>query len=118
MNIAAVLVSTKPEQITSLREAINANPWSEVHYIEPTGRMVITIEGSSSEEDVGRLKEIKALPEVLSAEMVEYCFEDESEEMWKTVHEEAQTIPPYLSDSKIEQKGGISYQKMKRLSNF
>ncbi len=118
MNIAAVLVATQPEKTNELNDQINNFPWSEVHYVEDSGRMIVTIEGDSSEEDVERLKIIKKLAGVLSADMIEYYFEDEAEKMWESVHKTPVEVPEYLKDDEIEQPPGNSYQKLRRMSNF
>jgi nitrate reductase NapAB chaperone NapD len=50
----------------------------DVHHADPLGRLVITVEARNVDESMERLKEIQRLPQVLMAEMAEYCFEDEN----------------------------------------
>jgi periplasmic nitrate reductase NapD len=79
MNIAGVLVCTTPENIGSLIAALESLSGVDVHQVErDTGRLIITIEGDDTEQDVGRLKQVKALDGVLSADMIHYHFEDDA----------------------------------------
>ena len=119
MNIAAVLVATTPPNIESVRDQISAHEWADVHHINDDGRMMITIEGDNGEQDIERLKSVKSMPNVISAEMVEYCFDeavlsgDTDEQSEPDV-----SVPEYLN-SEGEVKPPINhYVKLKRLSNF
>lgn len=77
MTLSGVMVGTNPQRLEAVKMALNAYPWAEVHHWDDQGRIIVTIEGESSEDNVERLKVLKALPHVLCAEMVVHCFEDE-----------------------------------------
>ena len=77
MMISGVLVVAKPEHQSQVRTALEAFPWAEVHHEDPDGRLVITIEAADTDQAVARLLEVKELPRVLLAEMVEHHVENE-----------------------------------------
>ena len=77
MMISGVLVVAKPEHQSQVRTALEVFPWAEVHHQDPDGRLVITIEANDTDQAIARLQEIKDLPRVVLAEMVEHHVEEE-----------------------------------------
>jgi nitrate reductase NapAB chaperone NapD len=77
--ISGILVVTRPEREGETRAALQAYPWLEIHHSDSKGRLVITIDSSSTEEGMGRLREIQELPQVILAEMMEHYVEDGTE---------------------------------------
>jgi nitrate reductase NapD len=76
MMISGVLVVAKPEHQSQVRTALEVFPWADVHHQDPDGRLVITIEADDTDQAIARLQEIKDLPRVVLAEMVEHHVED------------------------------------------
>jgi len=119
MNISAILVCTPPEHLLPFQESLNALPWAEVHHVEEDGRMIVIVEGENTEEDLARIKALKAMPHAISATMIQYCFEDEMQEMWDATHQaDPEHIPQYLDNNDMDQKAPGVYQSMKGLSDF
>jgi len=77
MMISGVLVVAKPEHQSQVRTALEVFPWAEVHHQDPDGRLVITIEADDTDQAIARLREVKELPRVVLAEMVEHHLEDQ-----------------------------------------
>ncbi len=115
MNIASILIATKAANMMRLSEKINDLPWAEVHYSSEDGRMIATIEGDNSEEDIAHFKTVKNLPDVLDAKLIQYCFEEEAAD---SLPESQAVVPEYLADDSIGTAGPSEYQSMRRLSNF
>ena len=76
MMISGVLVVAKPEHQSQVRAALEVLPWAEVHYEDPDGRLVITIEADDTDQAIARLQQVKELPRVVLAEMVEHHLDD------------------------------------------
>lgn len=76
MVVSGIVVASKPEDLELTSGAIEAFAWAEVHYSEPTGRIVATIEAESIDESMNRLEELQAIPSVLSASLAEYCLDE------------------------------------------
>ena len=75
--VSGIAVATTPEHIDEVRRAIDALEWAEVHYAEPDGRMVATIEAETTDACMDRLLEMKKIRHVVVAEMVEHVCEGE-----------------------------------------
>ena len=80
MMISGVLVVSKPEHQSQVRSALEVLPWAEIHHEETDGRLVITIESDDTDQAMARLREVKELPRVMLAEMVQHHVEDEPEQ--------------------------------------
>ncbi len=78
MAVSGVLVICSPSDLTETTDLVASRSWASVHYCEPDGRMIITIEANDTDQSMERLEEIQKLPKVTLAEMIAYCCEDES----------------------------------------
>ena len=86
MTISGIVVACRPEHLAETTGAVNALPWAEVHYSDPRGRLVVTVEAAGLDESMDRVQELQRLPRVLMAELAEYAIE-EGDEGRKTQHE-------------------------------
>jgi len=80
MSLSAILLIAAPGQAPQVRQALAEQPWAELHQQDDAGRMIVTVEAEDTDQGVVRLKALKALPGVLSAELVIHCYEDERAE--------------------------------------
>ncbi len=79
MNLSAILVVTRPEEIDRACEVLEERPGVEVHHVHrETGRLIITQEAETIDDEVDGLGRIQELPFVILAEMVEHHFAPES----------------------------------------
>ncbi len=77
MNVSSIVVKTVKERLPEVIENINSIDYCEVHFHDPDGKIVATIEGDSINDQVERLKQIQGIPFVFSANLsYSYC-EDE-----------------------------------------
>jgi len=75
--ISGVLVASQPEHLEAVILSVDAIPWADVHYFEPDGRLVVTVEANGVDDSIERLGELERLPNVLSATLAEYRFEED-----------------------------------------
>ena len=73
MIISGIVVASRPEHLSEISEEVNSLPWAEVHFSDPAGRLVVTLEASDLDESMDRMKILQALPLVLSAALAEFC---------------------------------------------
>jgi nitrate reductase NapD len=103
MNISGILVVVPVEKVTTAIQALNAIPGVEVHHADPArGRIVVTQEADSIEGEVEGIRKIKALPDVILAEMVHHYFEPEGETSGQEGERRGgrgpSAVPPNLND--------------------
>jgi nitrate reductase NapAB chaperone NapD len=77
MTISGIVAACRPEHLAEATADVNGLPWAEVHYTDPSGRMVVVIEAADVDESMDRLKELQGLPRVVMAELAEYCLEED-----------------------------------------
>ncbi|MDP2787952.1 MAG: chaperone NapD [Pseudomonadota bacterium] len=96
MNLSGILVMAKPESHGLVVAALNALEGVEVHQVDAaTGRIVAVQEAEDIHAEIEGVKRIKALPNVIMAEMV-YHYLAEDERIYEA-------MPPEL----IEQQDGF-----------
>ncbi len=77
MNVSSIVVKTTKEHLQEVIDNINSVDCCEVHFSDPEGKIVATIEGESISDQMERLKRIQGIPFVFSADLsFSYC-EDE-----------------------------------------
>lgn len=95
MNISGILVVSRPEHTEHVRARLQELAGIDVHYVDaPRGRLVITQEAESIQDEVEGLKRIRALPGILLAELSCHYFEEDRELL--------DGIPPELEEEGLE----------------
>ncbi len=74
--ISGVVVASRPEHLAVVTEAVEAFPWANVHYSDPAGRLVVTVEADGLDEGIERFEMLQQLPAVLSVSLAEYWLEE------------------------------------------
>ncbi len=74
--ISGVVVASRPENLQVVSDAVDALPWADVHYSDPAGRLVVTVEADGIDDSIERVERLQRLPDVLSASLAEYQFEE------------------------------------------
>ena len=78
MNVSSIVVRTTPENINAVMDEIDSIDLCEVHFHDPEGKIVVTIEGESVHDQVELMKRIQDLPFVLNANlMYSYCDQEQ-----------------------------------------
>ncbi|MBI5674769.1 MAG: chaperone NapD [Nitrospirae bacterium] len=77
MNVSSIVVKTAKEHLPEVIKNINSVGCCEVHFHDPDGNIVATIEGDNIHDQTERFKQIQIIPFVYSASLsYSYC-EDE-----------------------------------------
>lgn len=104
MNLSSVVILTKTEHLEGVLQAIKTSKECEYHLHDEKGRIIVTIEGKDTEEEIARLKSIQQIPNVISAEMVFAYSEDELEKEREKLEKSGDNIPEWLNDPNAEIK--------------
>ena len=51
MNVSGIVVACRPDDMSEVSASLDAISWAELHYREPDGRMVVTIEAADEEQE-------------------------------------------------------------------
>lgn len=95
MNLSGILVVAKPQWLAQVTESLRDIQGVEMHQAdEQTGRIIAVLEAEDINAEIQRLKEIKALPHVIMAEMVYHYLADDEK-----IYE---GIPPELAEEQLQ----------------
>ncbi len=61
MIISGVVLASRPEHLAEVSQALEAITWADVHFSDPKGRLVVTIEAADLDQSADRLKELQRL---------------------------------------------------------
>ena len=73
--ISGIVVASRPEHLGGVTEAVEAFAWANVHFSDPAGRLVVTLEADGMDDSIERFETLQKLPNVLSASLAEYQLE-------------------------------------------
>ena len=73
--ISGIVVASRPEHLDVVADAVEAFPWASIHYSDPAGRLVVTLEADGMDDSIARFEALQKLPNVLSASLAEYRLE-------------------------------------------
>ena len=102
MNLSSIVVLTKPDHLEKVLDSIKSSDDCEYHLHDEKGRIIVRIEGKDTDEEIGKLKKIQAIPHVISAEMVFAYSEDELEREREKLESSKNNIPDWLNDPNAE----------------
>lgn len=103
MNVSSVVVRTRPEHHAEVLRFLEASDLCSVHFDDREGRIVVTIEGKDSSEEMDKVRRISAAPNVLSAELAfaysEDDFKGDADEGGGPFGKPADPVPDILKDN-------------------
>lgn len=76
MNISSVVAKCAPKYVNECVEKLNSSGICEVYASDELGRIIVVIEGESTEDESNKLRQIQTFEHILSAEMV-YAYSEE-----------------------------------------
>ncbi len=107
MNLSAILVMTHPEHLAEVGASLDAMEQVEVHHTDAAGgRLIAVLEAPDISAEIALLRQVKALPHVMVAEMVYHYLAEDDEQFDDLPDElkepdpaaEACAVPAYLND--------------------
>ena len=70
-SVSGLCITARPERLAAVEKMLNERPGLEVHARDPeSGRLIAVQECATIEEHEQRLRELQALPGVLTADLV------------------------------------------------
>lgn len=96
MNMSGIVVSVSPENIESVKASINALAGAEVHHQDSKGQLVVVQEADNIGEETQGFERIRALPNVVSANMVYHYFADDP--TLELADNDSNPVPEFLNE--------------------
>lgn len=101
MNISSIVIQAKSLHVNEIVEVCKASDFCDYHFHDETlGKIIVTIEGENSDEEMAKMKKIQALPHVICADMMMAYSEDELDEHREKL-DASGVIPEILNDDKV-----------------
>jgi len=101
MNVSSIVVQVKPEHIDSVLEVLENADFCEYHFHDKKlGKIIVTVEGESVDDEIRNLKIVQSLEHVISAEMMMSYSEEELDREIKKL-EAQDPVPAILKDDNI-----------------
>ncbi|TLD86994.1 chaperone NapD [Helicobacter sp. MIT 05-5294] len=103
-NVSSLVVLCTPQNIESLWDKINQIEGAECHYRDGSGKIIVTLESQSIEEEIRLLKRIEKIEGVLSAQMIYAYHSTELEAMRQEIAKQ-ESVPKVLQNEQSSAQG-------------
>jgi nitrate reductase NapD len=98
MNISGIVVKTSPSQVDEVMEALGVSGLCEVYFHDNSGRIIVTVEGTDTNEEIRKMKEIMGVPGVISANLAYTYNEEEIAGALDQMKDAMQQVPEALQN--------------------
>lgn len=95
MNISSIVIKCHPDYLHDVKHALENSGLCDIYHYDELGRIVIVLEGTTTEDESQKLRTIQTIPHVLSAEVV-YAY---SETEFSANDEQFERVNSSLLDS-------------------
>jgi len=101
MNVSGIVVQVLPKYVDEVLEVLKNADFCEYHFHDKNmGKIIVTVEGDSVDDEIRNLKIVQSLEHVIAADMMMSYSEDElNREIQKL--EAADPVPAMLNDDSI-----------------
>jgi len=102
MNISSIVVQVLPKHMDSVLEVLQNADFCEYHFHDKDkGKIIVTVEGETVDDEIRNLKIVQSLEHVISAEMMMSYSEDELDREIKKL-EAQDPVPAILNDDNVK----------------
>ncbi len=102
MNISSIVVQVLPKYMDDVLEILQNAEFCDYHFHDKEkGKIIVTVEGESVDDEIRNLKIIQSVQHVIAADMMMSYSEDELDAEIKKL-EASDPVPPMLNDDNIK----------------
>ncbi len=113
MNISGILVQVTPRYLNFVVDRIKEADFCEYHQHDELGRIVVTIEGDTAEDEIAKLKLLQQVEHVVSADMVFSHSEDELDKLRQGL-DTSSPVPEWLNDPNVMAEDIVYHGDLKK----
>ncbi|NTS78092.1 chaperone NapD [Catenovulum sp. SM1970] len=77
-HVASYIAYAFPKHLTQVKSTIDAFEFAEVHGDDDNGRIIVTVEGSSTQDLVDGFRALESIPHMLSVSPIHHEYIEES----------------------------------------
>ncbi|MCH9813376.1 MAG: chaperone NapD [Epsilonproteobacteria bacterium] len=102
MNISSVVVQVAQKDFDGVLEILQNAEFCDYHFSDKSiGKIIVTVEGESVDDEIKNLKTIQSIQHVIAADMMMSYSEDELDAEIKKL-EGSDPVPPILNDNSVK----------------
>lgn len=114
MNISSIVVQVRQEHIDEVVETLKTADFCDYHFHDKSiGKIIVTVEGESVSEEIAKVKQIQAVPHVITADMM-MAYSEEELEKERSKLEMAPNVPEMLNDDSIRAEDIVYHGDLKK----
>lgn len=77
MNVSSLVVNVEPQHLTEGIERLRTSGLCDVFFFDSSGKIIVTVEGKTSEDEMQKMRAIQDLPFVISTALAYSYYGDE-----------------------------------------
>ncbi len=117
MNISSIVIQTRPEHVEGVVADVKACEVCDYHLHDEIGRVIVTIEGESVDEELEKLRVIEEIEHVIAADM-QMAYSEEELERNMQVMNNADDVPELLQRDDVDPTRIVYHGDLKGKDNL
>ncbi len=114
MNISSIVVQVLPKYVDEVLEVLQDAEFCDYHFHDKDlGKIIVTVEGESVDDEIRNLKVIQSVQHVIAADMMMSYSEDELDAEIKKL-EASDAVPAMLNDDSLKAHDIVYHGDLKK----
>lgn len=114
MNVSSIVVQVLPQHVEDVLEILKNAEFCDYHFHDADmGKIIVTVEGESVDDEIKNLKIIQSVQHVIAADMMMSYSEDELDAEIKKL-EESDAVPAMLNDDTLKAQDIVYHGDLKK----
>jgi len=114
MNVSGIIVQTEKDRVDEVISALRRGSLCDVFFHDSQGRIIVTIEGEGIEEEIRKLRQLKKIPHVISADLAYAYSEEELDQARERFEKRGGDVPDILNDDTVRAEEIVYHGDLKR----
>ncbi len=115
MNISSIVVQVRQDYVDEVVEALKAADFCDYHFHDKDkGKIIVTVEGEGVEEEIAKVKQIQAIPHVITADMM-MAYSEEELDKERSKLEMGPNVPEMLNDDTLRAEDIVYHGDLKKM---
>ena len=100
-NVSGVVILCQPSDVKRIQEAAETLEGVESHFCDESGKIVVTLETNSIDNEIKMIKQLESIPGVISAQMVYSYHSNELEALRENISD-SKAVLDFLNNENIK----------------
>jgi len=114
MNVSGIIIQTEKEWMDEVIATLRRGSLCDVFFHDSMGRIIVTVEGEGTEEEIHKVRQLEKIPHVISAELAYAYSEEELDRARGRFKKRGGDVPDVLKDDSVRAEEIVYHGDLKK----